>query len=302
MKIGLFAATNKGYTVTKKLYEKGMGEEIAFVCSFEEVDVSDSYTQKIRDFCLCNSITYFEWSEIKNRLTETLKEQETEIAFAISWKYIISLNINSVLKVPLIVFHDSLLPRYRGFAPTPTAMINQEEKIGYSALFAVDEMDKGEIVLQRELRLYGDEYVAEVIEKLGLLLPDMIIDIVSRAKEEKLFGIPQNEELATYSAWRDIEDCQIDWNLSSNEIYASVRALSKPYMGAFTFLHGKKIIIEKALPVLDVNFEIRYPGKLWQVSNNEATVICGKGMLRIQKAVYEDGSMVEFNKLRTRLG
>lgn len=302
MKIGLFLATNKGYVVIKELCEKGLEDKIAFVSSFEEVDVSDSYTERIRDFCVDKGIKYFDWSEIKNNLIATIKESGAKIVFTISWKYIIPLDVNDVLSVPLIVFHDSLLPRYRGFAPTPTAMINGEKCIGYSALFAVDEMDKGDVILQRKLELNGDEYVKDVIESLAKLLPEMIIDIVNKAKDNTLTCTPQDEENATYSVWRDKSDCKIDWSLSAEKIYAMVRALSKPYMGAFTYMDEKKIIIEKAIPIDDVDFEIRNPGKLWNISKNEATVICGKGMIRILDAVYEDGSPVEFNKLRMRLG
>jgi methionyl-tRNA formyltransferase len=47
--------------------------------------------------------------------------------------------------------HDSLLPKYRGFAPLPNALINGEREVGVTALFASEEYDMGDIVCQRRL-------------------------------------------------------------------------------------------------------------------------------------------------------
>ena len=42
----------------------------------------------------------------------------------------------------LIVFHDSLLPKYRGFAPLVSQLINGEEYLGVTAIFTNDFMIK----------------------------------------------------------------------------------------------------------------------------------------------------------------
>lgn len=301
-KIALFIATKKGYGALQGLLKEGLKEQIAFVCSFREVDVFDSYTQSIMDLCKEQAIPYYDWNEVKSDISCKLKEHGSQMAFAISWKYIIPLSINEVLEVPFIVFHDSLLPRYRGFAPTPTAILNGESEVGYTALFAEDEMDSGDIILQEKISLTGEEYVGEVIDALSARLAPMICTIVRRAQEGKLTAAKQEENDITYSVWRDLEDCKIDWNRSAKEIYALIRAVSKPYLGAYTYMEGKKIIIHKAVLDEEVKFEIRYPGKLWRIKNQEATVICKEGMLRILEAKYEDGTAVLFKKLRCRLG
>lgn len=50
------------------------------------------------------------------------------------------------------------------------------------------------------------------------------------------------------------EDCKIDWNRPSNEVYNLIRGLS-PYPTAFTFLNGKILKVFKA-SVLDEKPEI----------------------------------------------
>lgn len=51
----------------------------------------------------------------------------------------------------------------------------------------------------------------------------------------------------------------------------------------------------------EMNFAVRQPGKIWQIANNCPMVICGRGMLKIIDAEYEDGSKVMFNRLRENL-
>ena len=67
--------------------------------------------------------------------------------FAIGWKWIID-NTSQ-----LIVLHDSLLPKYRGFSPLVNSLINGDTLTGVTALFASSEYDKGEIIEQAQIGL-----------------------------------------------------------------------------------------------------------------------------------------------------
>ena len=46
----------------------------------------------------------------------------------------------------MIIFHDSLLPKYRGFAPLVNSLINQEKEIGVTAIKASQNYDEGDTV------------------------------------------------------------------------------------------------------------------------------------------------------------
>ena len=106
----------------------------------------------------------------------------------------------------LIVLHDSLLPKYRGFAPLPTALINAEPYVGVTALFAKeksDEYDRGDILGQRKLAVTYPARIQTVISAISGAYADLVIDIWRRIHAGvKLTGTPQNEAEATYSLWR----------------------------------------------------------------------------------------------------
>lgn len=302
MKIALLLATKKGFCCLDKILKNEHGNKISFVSSFEEKNVEKSYDSSIEQLCVANGIEYIPWKQLKDRLELVCKKRNISMMFAVGWRYLIDTSVYSEMKHGLIIFHDSLLPRYRGFAPTPTAIIKGENVIGVSAISACEDVDRGDIVMQVRMEVNDDEYIQDIIERQCEVYSQMMVDIVHMAETNSIEYTEQNEEDASYCIWRNLEDCRIDWTKDADQIRNLVRAVGKPYPGAFSTYKKKKIIIERIEKCNDYAFEIRDCGKIWSVSDNKPSVICGKGMLTIERAVYEDGTPVVFNILRERLG
>jgi len=298
----LFLATEKGYRVLKSLIENNKEKNIGAVITFKEVDVEKSWDEDIRKECQNSNIPFYLWNDVKYQLCEVVEQNKCNFAIAISWRYLISLQINNYLEYPLIIFHDSLLPKYRGFAPTPTAIICGESVIGITAIFANKQVDNGDIIIQKSLYISKDMFMYDIIHKQSYIYAEMLLEIVNKIETGRLSSFPQNEDEATYSVWRNIDDCHIDWGKSAKDIYNFIRALSSPYPGAFSFINGKKIKIFKAEVVpYDLKFAIRDVGKIWTIKDNQPEVICGKGLLKILLAKDEKDEKVLFEKVRCKL-
>lgn len=300
-RIALFLATKKGLIALEKLISEGRSNNIKQVFTFKEVNVDKSYDEDIVNLCISNNIPVHYWEDSKYNLLDYFLDANITSAFAIGWRYLISLDINEILETNLIVFHDSLLPKYRGFSPTPTAIICGETIIGVTALFASDKIDAGDIVLQSKIEISNNEYISEIIDRQSELYSSMLIKIISQIESNTLVSMKQDEALATYSIWRDIADCQIDWTESSTDIFNLIRAVSTPYPGAYTYYHGKKIIVNRAQVTNDLTFQKRDAGKIWNINNGKPQIICGNGMLEILDARYENGENVIFTSLRSRM-
>ena len=296
----LFIATEKGFEVLKKVYKYDK-KIIGLVSSFKEVNVKEKFYNKIENFCDKERIFFKEYNkEFKQNLEDIIKAYNITKAIAIGWKYFIPLKINKLLETKLIIFHDSLLPKYRGFCPTPTAIICGEKEVGISVFFATNEMDKGEIILQKKIPIDMDLYIKDIIVKQSKLYSDAIIELIDMIKKGDIKSKAQDESKATYSIWRNPEDCQIDWNLSSFEIYNLIRAVSFPYTGAFTYYEGEKVYILKSEIVKDIKFQKRDPGKIWKTDKKMPIVVCGKGMIKLIKVKDEDENEISFNFIRRR--
>jgi Methionyl-tRNA formyltransferase len=296
----LFIATKKGYEVLKNifLYDKSA---IGLVTTFKESDVQASYSEEIEAFCKDNGIAFLKWSDIKNNLVENIITYKITEAIAIGWKYLIPLDINKYLRNNLIVFHDSLLPAYRGFTPTPTAVICNENRIGMSVIYAVDEVDQGPVILQKSFMLDSKMYIREIIDMQSELYKEAVIDLIKMINQNTISAVPQDENEASYSIWRDTEDCRIDWSMSSLEIYNLIRAVGYPYNGAFTFMGDEKLTVLKSEMVEDLNFVRRDCGKIWTLDPyGKPIVVCGKGMLILTEVIDERKEPMVFRNIRKR--
>lgn len=300
MTICLMIATEKGYFVLRSIKE--MFPNISLkVTTFNEINMQESYSEKIQEYCKINDISFSMWGDYKDKFYKDVMNNHFTEVVCIGWRYLIDPVVNQYLRHKLIVFHDSILPKYRGFAPLPTAMINREKEIGVTVLYGENEMDSGLIIFQQSILLDHEKYIKDVIEELSKVYGQLAIKLIAYLLNNKPLPVAsQLNQFATYSCWRDEMDYRIDWKESCQNIHSMVRALSYPYKGAFTILNNKIVRIKKASIVDDVNFAIRYPGKVWSLENGVPVVICGQGLIKLDEIVTDDGDTVFIDKLRTR--
>ena len=89
-------------------------------------------------------------------------------------------------------------------------------------------------------------------------------------RDDEIAFKEQDHALATYACHRGAEDGEINWHDSTRNIFNFIRAQSKPLPGAYTFFHGKKVILWRVKARDDLrNYEGRICGKV--VIRNIAT-------------------------------
>lgn len=162
-KIILFIASEKGYTAFSAVVMQNYAHKIGAVVTFKETDVAKSWDNDIREECIHSKIPFYFWADIKNNMFAVMQEHDCKYAVTISWKYLLPVEINKYLKYPPIVFHDSLLPKYRGFSPTPTAIMCGETEIGVTAILANEQVDQGEILVQKSVYIPETMYIEDII-------------------------------------------------------------------------------------------------------------------------------------------
>lgn len=301
LKLMCLFATQKGEAVLSAAISSGYVHNLGCVVTFKE-KIAVSFESEMEQLCIEYDVPFLYWGDVKNSLKSLITEYQISAIVAIGWRFQLSLELNELLQYPIIVFHDSLLPKYRGFAPTPTAIICGDKSVGVTILYASDGVDKGDIIWQKEIIIDKGDYIQEVIDKQADIYIEGFFYILSRMQcGMTLLSSPQDESQATYSIWRSPEDFRIDWSKTANEIYNFIRALTTPYSGAFTYYKNKKVIILRAHILPEMSFALRDYGKLWSIQDNHPAVICGCGMLQIDTAINAEGQAVIFDTLRCRL-
>ncbi len=297
-----FLATEKGYNVLQMLLHNGYSENIAAIVSFHEIGMQRDYFDDIHEICLQNSLTFYEWKDIKDSIELVIREIKVTSCVAISWRYLLPLSINKYLEDRLIILHDSLLPRYRGFAPLVTALLNGDNEVGVSVLYAEEKADCGDIILQKAIQVKPNSYISDVVDQVAEVYAKAVMELMNRLICGNILAMPQDHENATHSIWRDEDDYWINWKWSAQKINRHIHALGYPYKCAKTSINESIIRIQKSEVVKDVTFEIRMPGKIWEIKDNHPIIVCGDGMIRILEATDEQGKTYKFTKLRSRMG
>lgn len=288
--ITLFLMTYKGYKVLEHLIEQDLHHILDSVVVGEDKSTENDYSNEIITLCEEHTIKFY---RRKENYTITSK-----YSLAISWRWLIPTE-----NTELIVLHDSLLPKYRGFAPLVNQLINGEKKIGLTAIKASDQYDRGPIIMQQSVDIQYPIKIKDAIEIISDLYSSITADIFRAvANGSTLAFIPQDESQATYSLWRDEDDYQIAWSQDSSDILRFIHAVGYPYLGASTLLEDKKIRIYDAEIYPDVHIVNRDSGKIIFFDNDRPVVVCGTGLIKILDARFDNtgASIFPLNKFRLR--
>lgn len=274
-RITLFLMTYKGYKVLETL-GKNYRELIDFVITQRDKNVQDDYYSEIQTLCKYFNIPCYNRQE--NYVVNS------QYALAISWRWLIDLK-----EAKLIVFHDSLLPKYRGFNPLVSYLINKEEQIGVTALFANNEYDKGEIIGQSISKISYPIKISEAILTVSNNYVDLAQQIAGKINRNiEITGEEQDETQATYSLWRDEDDYRINWEASASHIRRFVDAIGHPYKGASSYLKDRLVRVIEVEDMADVVIENRTPGKIIFLKDSFPIVVCGQGLVKIKNLIDDE--------------
>lgn len=232
------------------------------------------------------------------KVSSRIGKDPADVAIAVGWRKLIRHEYKQI-----VVLHDSLLPKYRGWNPLLTALSNGDRTIGVTALLGNSEMDSGPIILQKKANISYPIRLEKAISLVSKLSAEVVAKIISELiSGKKLKGKKQDESKATYSLWRDEKDFRIDWSQSASKIIRHIDSTSSPYAGASSLLDGQLVKIERA-DIWSIKPKIinPTPGKIWQIINGEPVVLTGSGFIRITELNDSSGrSLLPLTKLRQR--
>ena len=182
--------------------------------------------------------------------------------------------------------HASLLPRYRGAAPIPWAIVRGETRTGVTTMRIDRGMDTGDLLLQKAVAIGPEETSVQLQDRLAVMGADLLVDTLDRLEAGQVRPRPQNPQLVSHAPMLKKSDGEIDWNQSSRQIFNRVRAFN-PWPGAFTCRGRSLLRILKARPVTPL-LQQQAAGSLWRWDSTRALVACGKGWLELLEVQPEN--------------
>lgn len=182
-----------------------------------------------------------------NEKTDLIYNLKPDLIVEAGWRQIISNEILNIPKYGTVGFHPTLLPRGRGPAPIINSILEGIKESGVTLFYLCDRVDAGDIVGQSMFTIQEDDYAEDVYAKVveaGKVLVQKYLPLFAKGNAPR---IPQDEASATYFQKRSLAQNEIDLEHEALEtIERKIRALSKPYKGAWIKLDDRKLVIWKA--------------------------------------------------------
>ncbi len=138
--------------------------------------------------------------------------------------------------------HPSLLPLYRGATPIQSVILNGDKYTGVSIIKMNENMDEGDVYLQKKIELKGNETYNYLEKTLAQKSVSMIFDVISNY--ESIIPIKQDSSKSTYCNKKNFlrENVKINWDENSLNIIRLIKAASP----AWCYFNNKIINIKDA--------------------------------------------------------
>jgi methionyl-tRNA formyltransferase len=191
---------------------------------------------------------------------------------------------SQVLDLPpfgCINVHASLLPRWRGAAPIPAALLNDDRKTGITIMKMDPGVDTGPILNQRELDIQPVDTTGTLTQRLAEIGAALLLDTLPGYLNGEIQPVPQDDRLATLAPMLKKEDGRLDFNQSTKNLVLQVRAFT-PWPGAFTTWNGQRLNIIRAHTLPIDPLENIQPGTA-VIHKKYPGVITGDGILLLDE-------------------
>jgi methionyl-tRNA formyltransferase len=219
-----------------------------------------------------------------------IRKLEPDFVFVVGWSQLVHEPFIALASEGVFGMHPTLLPRHRGRAPIPWAILTGLARTGVTLFEIVDATpDSGSIVGQVTLDVGPDETATTLFARIA----DAHVELTREHLPQLLAGtaprIPQDPSRASGWPKRTPADGIIDWETRAPYLYDWVRAQTRPYPGAFTFLGDEKVIVWSARPV-DLA-DAAPAGTVVQVGPGGPVVACGEGALVLEEIQTSAGEL-----------
>jgi methionyl-tRNA formyltransferase len=211
-----------------------------------------------------------------------IRKVEPELIFVVGWSQLVHDPFIALAREGVFGMHPTLLPRHRGRAPIPWAILTGLARTGVT-LFEIVEAtaDSGALVGQVEVEVAPDETATTLFARLADAHVELTRRFVPQLVARSAPRIPQDPSRASSWPRRSPADGIIDWETRAPYLYDWVRAQTRPYPGAFTFIGDEKVIVWEARPVELA--ETAPAGTIVELDEAGPVVACGEGGLVLEE-------------------
>ncbi len=296
MKAIVLAYHNIGCTGIKALMARGF--DIQAVFTHEDDPHENIWFESVAERAAANDIPVYAPKDINHPLwVERIREMGADILFSFYYRNMVGKNILEIPPAGCLNLHGSLLPRYRGRCPVNWVLIHGEKETGVTLHYMTPRPDDGDIVGQKRVFIDDNDTALSLHKKLAAAAGDLLDDLLPKIRENRADRVPQEQSLASCFSGRGPDDGEIDWIQDVAGVCNLVRAVTRPYPGAFSYLGNRKCVFWQVSPAETSSDDA--PGTV--LSTCPLRVACVDGAIEVQFGQTENGVYMSGRQLALEL-
>ena len=245
MRAVVFAYSNVGDRCLRVLHARGI--DIPLVVTHADRPGEIPWFQCVADTAMELRLPMCYGEDLSaQELESTVASARPDVVFSFYYRAMLPLALLALAPKGAFNMHGSLLPKYRGRAPTNWAVLRGETETGASLHHMVAKPDAGAIVDQSSVPILPDDTGQQVFDKVTVAAEKVLWRSLDAIKAGTAPGRLNDLAQGSYFGARAPEDGRIDWRRPAREVYNLIRAVAPPYPGAFSDIDGTRLVIAKA--------------------------------------------------------
>jgi methionyl-tRNA formyltransferase len=298
VRVGLIGRTRILLDTARRVQQAG--NELAFLYTTTPAGYEAAGVEDFERFGADQGVPVF----ADNQIADRADELSADICLSLNWLTLLPQRFLDGFPHGVLNAHAGDLPRYRGNATLAWAILNGEREACLTIHRMVEELDAGPILLQRRRPIDETTDVGDLFAWLEREIPDAFVEALDQVRRGTAVLRPQDDTVRPLRAYpRKPEDGRIDWSASTEQVMRLVRASSRPFAGAFSFLEdGTRVTIFRARPHDPGHDFLAVPGQVCLRVDGNPVIATGDGMIELVEVDGgEDVKRAISRSLRNRL-
>ena len=284
MRVALIGSADFGKAALEAFLDRG-DEVVAVFCPPD--NPKSSKPEVLKEATIARGLKPLQFDSLKGpEAAQAMIDSNADICVM---AYVLQFVPQELVKIPrhgTIQYHPSLLPQYRGPSAINWAIALGEEKPGLPIFRPRDGLDEGAVILQQEVAIGPDDALGKIyFDHLFPIGIKALLEAADLVVAEKHTEVIQDESLANYEGWFDVNAAQIHWSTHISQTYNLIRACN-PAPGAWTKFGEQKVQIYDCHKHVAQTFGAvkGKPGELTQITLDSFFVSCHGGQIEVLKA------------------
>jgi UDP-4-amino-4-deoxy-L-arabinose formyltransferase/UDP-glucuronic acid dehydrogenase (UDP-4-keto-hexauronic acid decarboxylating) len=297
MKAVVLAYHNIGCVGLDALRRNGI--EIAAVFTHRDDPNENVWFDSVAEHALRLGVPVFAPDDINHPLwVQRIRDLAPDLIFSFYYRDLVGQPILDIPRAGCLNLHGSLLPKYRGRSPINWVLARGETETGVTLHYMTARPDDGDIVGQRRIEITRDDTARTLMDRASVASAALLDELLPMLREGRAPRTPQDSAQASYFGGRRPADGEIDWTRPATEVRNLVRAVTKPYPGAFSHLGTRKVMFWSVTELPSPEREAE-PGEILDV--DPLLIACNGGALRVDSGQLEAGVHVSGAQLAREL-